>query len=125
MTEKEIIQFEKTQSQLKELYTEIGLLLNQNPAYPIRKFKLNLINQVINESNELLGNKYKPFSGFDKFDVESVFTVSDVSLVLKQYLICLERLRCDNISSRGSYCYWLINGETSNIKAKHPVDFTR
>ena len=125
MTEKEVIQFEKTQSQLKELYTEIGLLL-QKPGYKVNKFKLNLINQIINESNELLGDKYKPFSGFDKFDVESVLTATDVSLVLKQYLICLERLRCDNIINRGiSDWWWEIDGNISEIRAQHPVKFIR
>ena len=125
MTEEEINQFEKTQSQINGLYNEIGLLSKKNPNDAVNKFKLKFINQTISESNELLGEEYKPYLDFDKFEEEELPTTSDVTMMLEQYLNCLEKLRSDNLEySVGTY-YWLVDGEISDIKTAHPQKFKR
>lgn len=125
MTEEEINQFEKTQSQLNGLYIEIGLLSKKNPNDAVNKFKLKFINRTIEESNELLGEEYKPYQEFEKFEEEYMPTTSDVTMMLEQYLNCLEKLRSDNLEySSGTY-YWVIDGEISDIKTAHPLKFKR
>jgi hypothetical protein len=125
MTEKEINQFEKTQSQISGLYTEIGLLSKKNPNDAVNKFKLKFINQTISESNSLLGDKHKPFIEFEKFVEEDVPTTSDITMMLEQYLNCLEKLRSDNIQYHSYDWYWLVNGKPSKLKTEPPVKFTR
>ncbi|WP_319503178.1 hypothetical protein [uncultured Draconibacterium sp.] len=125
MTKEEVNQFEKTQSQLSGLYTEIGLLSKKNPNDAVNKFKLKFINQTISESNSLLGDDYKPFVDFEKFEEEDVPTTSDVTMMLEQYLNCLEKFRSDNIQYHSYDWFWLVNGKPSNIKTNPPVKFSR
>ncbi len=125
MTEEEVNQFEKTQSQLNGLYNEIGLLSKKNPNDAVNKFKLKFINKSIEESNELLGEEYKPYQEFDKFGEEDMPTTSDVTMMLEQYLNCLEKLRSDNLEYRAGTYYWVIDGEISDIKTANPFKFKR
>ena len=48
-------------------------------------------------------DSYKPFPDFTEFDEEELPTNSDVSLVLSQYINCMESLREENISSKIQY----------------------
>ena len=125
MTEEEVNQFEKTQSQLNGLYIEIGLLSKKNPNDAVNKFKLKFINKTIEESNELLGEEYKPYQEFEKFEEEDMPTTSDVTMMLEQYLNCLEKLRSDNLEYRSGTYYWVIDGEISDIKTSNPFKFRR
>ncbi len=100
MTEKEIDKFEKIQSQLNGFYAEVGILSKKNPNDALNKFKLNFINQILKEATQLLVDEYKPFQGFDTFNVDEIPTNSDVTMILEQYLSCLEKLRSDCVSSK-------------------------
>lgn len=125
MTEEQVSQFEKTQSQLNGLYIEIGLLSKKNPNDAVNKFKLKFINKTILESNELLGEEYKPYREFDKFEEEDVPTTSDVTMMLEQYINCLEKLRSDNLAYSGVSYYWLVDDHISDIKTANPFKFKR
>jgi len=125
MTEEEVNQFEKIQSQMSGLYMEIGLLSKKNPNDAVNKFKLKFINKSIMESNELLGDDYKPYQEFDKFEEAEMPTTSDVTMMLEQYLNCLEKLRSDNLEYRAGTCYWVIDGEISDVKTANPFKFKR
>ena len=125
MTKEIINQFEKTQSQLNGLYKEIGLLSKKNPNELLNKFKLKFINQTISESNELLGDEYKPYVTFSQFEEEELPSTSDVTMILEQYLNCLEKFRCDNIKYELGEYYWVINKKTSNIETHRPTQFKR
>lgn len=92
----EINKFEKVQSQVDGLYSEISLLSKKNPNDAVNKFKLKFINQLLSESNKILGEKYKPFEDFDIFTEDELPTVSDVVMILKQYRSCLTKFRSDN-----------------------------
>ena len=120
MNNEQIELFIKLQSQLESSYKEISLLSKKKPNDVLNKFKLKFINNNVTQANELLGEKYKPFDDFDKFDEEDIPSNSDAVFIMAQYLDCLEKLRCDNITSdMGSY-YWKINGKISDIRTKHP-----
>lgn len=83
---------------------------------------MKFVNQTIDEANKILGNKNKPFNNFDKFDDNDLPTNSDVTMMLGQYLNCMEKLRADNVvhnSYRNSW-YWLIDNKESTIKTASP-----
>jgi len=116
MTEDEIDVFEKVLNQLEGLHTEISVLSKKSYTDAINTFKLGLVNEIIKSTNLILGDKYKPFPNFDSFESDKIPSNSDVTLVLSQYLNCMESFREKNISSKvewtssGSvaktYWYW-------------------
>ncbi|MBW8042250.1 MAG: hypothetical protein FVQ85_19935 [Planctomycetes bacterium] len=116
----EIDKFEKTNEQLKALHGEIGILSKKKPDDAINKFKLQFVNNVLKNANELLGKQYKPFSEFDLFDKDDIPTNSDVIMILAQYLNCMEKLRSDNIFNKGGCYYWLIKDETTDFRTSRP-----
>ncbi|PZX52526.1 hypothetical protein [Algoriphagus chordae] len=128
MTKKEVDNFEKYQSQLEGLLSEIGMLAKKSPNDGVNKFKLKFINEVVNESNTILGDNYKPFDSFKEFDENDVPTNSDVTFIISQYLNCFEKLRSDNIyydkkiegSKNVYYWFWVIDGKKSDIKTSEP-----
>ena len=99
----EISNFEKIQTQLQGLHSEIGSLTKKSPNDSLNLFKLKFVNQTLNESNKVLGNNYKPFDDFEIFDENDLPTNSDVTMILSQYLNCFEKLRADNIESKEKY----------------------
>jgi hypothetical protein len=97
MTKEQITDFEKVQSQVQSLYEEVSLLAKKKHTDAINEFKLQFINQTINDANRILGANYKPYSNFDQFDEVVLPNNSDVTMILGQYLNCLETLRGENI----------------------------
>lgn len=87
----------KIRDQLEALHDELSILSRKKPDDAINEFKLQFINQVLTETNSILDEKFRPFDGFETFDLDNVPTNSDVVLILAQYLRCLNRQR---ISSR-------------------------
>lgn len=112
MKESEIDEFEKTQNQLDGLHEEISALSKKSYTDAINLFKLKLVNQVIQSSNQILGSPYKPFQDFDTFNEEDLPTNSDVTLVLSQYLNCMESYRVKRISSK---IEWTSSGSVAKI----------
>lgn len=121
MTEKDVNDFEKIQAQLVSLHSEISALTKKSSNDALNKFKLKFVNQTIVEANILLGENNRPFSEFEKFDDEELPTNSDVTMILGQYLNCMEKLRSDNIvlTLNGRW-YWLVNGKESEIRTIQP-----
>lgn len=129
MTEKEIDTFEKVQTQLEGMYEEISVLSKKSQNDGVSLFKLKFINKILENSNDVLGKKYKPFEDFEIFDEQKIPTNSDVVMILTQYLNCFEKLRADNIASDGYWngnklelsWYWKVVGKLSkNHKTKEP-----
>jgi hypothetical protein len=96
---------------LKSLFDEIAELSRKKPDGPISKFKLQFINQVLEGANQLLGEKYRPFPDFQKFDVDVLPTASDVKMMLAQYTQALSRFRGDHTYYEHGSEKWLIEGE--------------
>ncbi len=103
MNEEQINNFEKCQTQIEGLLSEIGLLSKKNPNDAVNKFKLIFINELITNANIILTSDYMPFKSFNDFDVDSVPSNSDVTFILSQYLNCFEKLRADNIYCKSEY----------------------
>lgn len=123
MNAKEVDLFERVEAQLQALYTEISLLSKSKPNDAINKFKLKFTNTVLSAANEILGDKYRPFTDFDLFGEDDVPSNSDVVLILSQYLNSLEIFRADNASSKGILWYWIIDNKISDRRTKNPRKF--
>lgn len=128
MNNNEINNFEKTQTQLEGLLTEITILARKSPNDGVNKFKLKFINEIILSGNKILGATYKPLDSFEKFDEDDLPSNSDVTFILSQYLNCFEKLRADNIYIEQKYdgnkyifeWYWVVNKSKSIIKTAPP-----
>src|SRR5688500_8553446 len=94
-----IQEYKKILNQLEGLHEEISNLAKKSYTDAINLFKLKMVNQVLVKANLILGKSYIPFSDFSTFDEDEVPTNSDVTLVLSQYINCMESLREENISS--------------------------
>lgn len=117
MTEQEVHNFEKTQAQLDSIYQEISVLSKKKQDDALSIFKLKLVNKILDEVNLILGDTYKPFDDFDKFDEDNIPTNSDVVLVLGQYLECMEKLRADRIKNISGSWYWVLE-ENKNLEPR-------
>lgn len=120
MTKQEVDNFEKLQAQLEGLHNEISALSKKSQNDALNKFKLKFVNKIISDSNELLGNDYKPFSDFDTFDENDLPSNSDAAMMLTQYLSCFEKLRANNVKQDLGRWYWIIDGKQSDIKTVMP-----
>ena len=120
MTREEIDVFEKTRTQLESLHLEIGALSKKAQNEAINNFKLKFVNQSIVSANGILGAKYVPYQDFKQFDEDDIPSNSDVTMILGQYLNCLEKLRDDNVISEHGWWYWVVNGKQSAIRTTAP-----
>ena len=115
--------FEKTNMQLEGLQSEVLNLSRKSPNDAINKFKLALINKIIHTANRLLGEQYRPFPDFSLFDENALPSNSDVTMILGQYLNCMEKMRADNIKLVDSFSNewsWKIDGKSSDIATSPP-----
>ena len=92
-------------------------LSKKKPNDAVNKFKLNLVNKILEQANGLLAEGYKPFDSFESFDEDEVPTNSDVVLILSQYLGCLKKYGRDNTYYQNFDHYWIINGKVVDMKA--------
>lgn len=128
MNNTEINKFEKTQSQLEGLLSEITILAKKSPNDGVNKFKLKFINEILLSGNKILGKTYKPLDSFEQFDEDDLPSNSDVTFILSQYLNCFEKLRADNIYREQKYdgnkyiyeWFWAVDKSKSKIKTAPP-----
>ena len=125
MTVEEINDFEKAQAQLESLHAEISSLTKKSSNDALNKFKLKFVNQILDEANKLLGKNYVPFDDFEKFDDNDLPTNSDVTMMLGQYLNCMEKLRSENIENRHGYWYWKSDKGETSIRTLLPNKITK
>lgn len=111
MNSSEVDVFEKLSGQLLSIYEEIALLSKKSPNDAVNKFKLKFINRLIQDSNEFLGNTYRPFDDFDSFEEDDIPQNSDVVFILSQYMQCFEKLRADNVVINNGYWCWKVIGD--------------
>ena len=102
--------FEKLMAQLGGLYQEMSALAKKSPNDAVNIFKLQFVNGCLGKCNELLGQRYRPFSEFEVFSSEDMPSNSDVTFILSQYIACADKLRADNIFHRHGKWFWNIDG---------------
>lgn len=125
MEKDKIEKFEKLHIQIKDMYNELSILSKKSPDGAMNRFKLKFINQLIKESNQFLGEKYKPFDDFEIFDEDNMPFNSDVVLIVSQYIQCLERFKYDNVKCLSGKWFWNLSNDKEEIKTSRPLsDFT-
>ena len=112
---------ERLVGQLNGLHSEISQLAKKSPNDALNAFKLKLVNNVVASANEILTHGYRPFTDFEKFDLDEMPTNSDVTLILAQYMEQAERFRSDNLI-KDAYGIWFyeVKGRVSDIQAAPP-----
>jgi len=123
MTKQDVEYFETIRSKLEGLHSEISILSNKSHDFVVGSFKLKLINQILLSANEFLGEKYKPFNGFNIFEELESPTYSDIVLMLTQYLKCFEIYRTNNIKQdviHPDHWYWIIENYQSQFRTTPP-----
>ena len=121
MEKKDVERFEKLHIQIKDMYSELSILSKKSPDGAINKFKLNFINQLIEEANQLLGKRYMPFSDFQRFQEDDMPFNSDVVLIISQYIKWLEKLKYDNVKRFSGNWYWNLSDTDEEVKTSHPI----
>lgn len=106
VTLKEIELFDKTTPQLERFCRELSELAKKKPDGGINRFKLDVINEKLDEANSLLTGKFRPFKDFQRFEHDNLPTNSDVVLILSQYLECLETWRSAHVVEVSFSWYW-------------------
>lgn len=126
MNRNEVDLFIQVYAQIETLYTGIGLLSKRSPNDGINRFKLKYVNKILEQANSILKEERKPFSDFAFFEEDNLPTNSDVTMVLAQYLGCMEELRSANIEEDlESKWWWLINGKRSKLRTSPPKKLRR
>jgi len=120
MEKKKVEKFDKLLVQIKDLYNELSILSKKSPDGAINKFKLKIINQLLQESNDFLSDEYKPFEDFNKFDDDALPFNSDVVMIVSQYIQCLEKFKYDNIKMLSGSWYWKLSDSKEEVKTTRP-----
>lgn len=120
MKRKDVDLFEKLSAQLSGLQQELSLLAKKSPSDAVNPFKLNLINKVLQQCNDLLGEQYRPFHDFGIFSSDDVPSTSDVTFILSQYIECAEKFRSDNIENESGWWYWKLDDSGDAVRTSSP-----
>jgi hypothetical protein len=112
--------FEKLIAQLLSSHEELSLLSKKSPNDAVNKFKLKFINSLLEQANEFLGSRYKPFADFSSFVDDELPQNSDVIFILAQYIGNFDNYKADNAKRKGPYCYWKIKNEHGRYEAEGP-----
>ena len=121
-TNKDPDKFIKLVKQMKSLMAEFSILSKKKPDGAVNKFKIKLINPVLEVANYFLDDRlYKPFEEFELFDEDTLPTNSDILVILSQYITCLEKYHKDKKEYYDNTCYWIINKKRSMVIA--PTSF--
>lgn len=123
----DVERYEKVNAQLEGVYEEITALSKKSPNDGVNKFKLRLLNKILEDANLILDDSHRPFDDFTVFDVDTLPSNSDVAFILAQYLNCMENLRSENIqeSNYGGSWYWAVGGKKSTNKTAPPKKLHR
>jgi hypothetical protein len=113
---KEVDLFLKLLIQTKKVLEDFLELSRKKPDGAVNKFKLTLVNTILEQANSILDTANKPFGSFSIFNEDDVPTNSDVVVILSQYLGCLKKFGRDNTRYHDYRHYWLINGKLSDIE---------
>jgi len=114
-SEQEIRLFEKAILQLNVIIVDFVELSKKKPDGPANKFKLHLVNSILETLNAIIDEANKPFSDFSIFSEDDLPSNSDILVILNQYRKCSKDFTLQN--KDGSY--WIVKGKRSNIE----IDF--
>lgn len=103
VTYEQVEEFDRVSSQLASFKRELTLISNKKPDGPINKFKIKLINELLEAINPVLGENFRPFKEFLTFDESDLPTASDVVVILAQYSTGMDRFKNAHQFKRNPY----------------------
>ena len=118
MKKQEIETYDKLHGQIYSMKLQFEALSKKNPDGVVNEFKIGLVNKLLEEANNLIGD-YKPFPEFVIFDNSPKVFNSDVLIMLAQYLTAMGRYKEANTKTekrRGIDTEWLDTVETWNTE---------
>lgn len=120
----EVQEFERLEQQLHSMLAEMSELSKKRPNDGVNKFKLKLVNVLLEGTNKFLVDQ-RPFADFETFDENDIPSNSDVVVMLSQYATAVYRFRQENTTkSRTNYeWYWLLPGKKEEVKTRPPENF--
>ena len=113
------IEFDKMESQLDSICSEIDKLSKKKPDDTINSYKLNIINCLLGEINELFEKGDIPIEKFKLFDETELPSYSDIVLVFSQYLEKMDYFRFRNTFYKYPSQYWRLEDE-EKLETKPP-----
>ncbi len=125
ITDAEATELETVIEQMDSMYSELLLLTKKKANDSLNKFKISLINSLLARCNNLIGEDYKPFDGFESFDPDDLPSNSDVSMILSQYNKSLEMFRNDNIYFKSHVWYYNTDDNTLRSAARPKLETRR
>lgn len=116
--EQEIDDFGKLAPQLERLLKEFSELSKKKPNDAINKFKLGLVNKLLQTANMIVDDANRPFDDFDEFHEDALPTNSDVVVILSQYRECMRMFFDRNVRRDSVHDpKWVIAGKLSEVSA--------
>ena len=110
----QIQNFEKTIGQLNVLIGDFSELSKKKPDGPVNKFKLSLVNSILEKLNQIIDDENKPFKDFALFSEEEFTTNSDILVILNQYHNNSRGFAEKNVVKNNYNIYWLIDQKRSD-----------
>jgi hypothetical protein len=121
-SEADVQDFERLEQQLHSMLTEMSELSKKRANDGLNKFKLKLVNVLLEGINKFLGEQ-RPFKEFETFDENDLPTNSDVVVMLSQYAAAIFQHRVENTELRGIKWYWPLPGKEGAVETGSPDDF--
>lgn len=121
-SEADVQDFERLEQQLHSMLTEMSELSKKRANDGLNKFKLKLVNVLLEGVNEFLGAQ-RPFKEFETFDENDIPTNSDVVVMLSQYAAAVFQYRVENTELRGIKWYWPLPGKEGAVETSSPDEF--
>ena len=105
MQRKDVEKYSELYSKLSTMKGDIALLSAKKPNEPVNEFKLKVINKVLAQINELVGD-FKPEDDFEAFDLDVLPTNSDVLMMLNLYMNGMSRFKDTNSVEKSKIDDW-------------------
>jgi hypothetical protein len=121
-TTEEVQDFERLEQQLHSMLTEMSELSKKRANDGLNKFKLKLVNVLLDRMNNILGEQ-KPFKDFETFDENDLPTNSDVVVMLSQYAAAIFQFRLENTEWRDHKWCWPLPGKAGAVETRSPHEF--
>ena len=118
----EVQDFERLEQQLHSMLAEISELSKKRANDGLNKFKLKLVNVLLQRMNKFLGSQ-KPFADFESFDENDLPTNSDVVVMLSQYAAAMFQFRLESTEYRDHKWWWPLPGKQEPVATGPPDEF--
>lgn len=98
MKKENVKEYETLYGQLATMKAQFETLSKKNPDGSVNSFKIGLMNTLLDDVNDLIGD-FKPFPDFARFEDSPKVFNSDVLIILAQYITAMNRFKKANTTT--------------------------